>query len=273
METPLREVTDRCRSENRPPLPLNKTGTLISNNHLADRNTGPELDISKVEVRNKYNRFARFYDLIEEPQMFLLGVSKARRQFLKGARGNVLEVAIGTGASLGSYEKNTKLTGIDLSEEMLKRARKRAERLGREIDLLEMDAESLQFPDNSFNTVVSSLSLCTIPKPIIALQEMARVCRDDGRILLFEHGISNRGWLARWLDRHAEPHARGFGCHWNRDHLSLVREAGLTVRSNERRLLGVIYAIEVSGGYDENQKSREETGSPPRPPRDGPHQG
>ncbi len=205
--------------------------------------------------------------------MFLLGISKARRQFLKRARGSVLEVAIGTGASLGDYGKDTKITGIDFSEKMLKRARKRAERLGREIDLLEMDAESLQFPDNSFDTVVSSLSLCTIPKPIIALQEMARVCRDDGRILLFEHGISNRGWLARWLDRNAESHAQGFGCHWNRDHLSQVREAGLTIHSIERRLLGVIYAIEAGGGYDKYQESRGGTGLPHRPPRDGPHQG
>ncbi|MEE8418997.1 MAG: methyltransferase domain-containing protein [Dehalococcoidales bacterium] len=218
---------------------------MVSGDHPTNHEIAPDPDASRGKVRNQYNRFARFYDLVEGPQMFLLGVSRLRRQFLKRARGRVLEIAIGTGASLGGYRKDAKLTGIDFSEEMLKRARKRAKRLGREIDLLEMDAESLKLPDNSFDTVVSSLSLCTIPNPIIALQEMARVCREDGRILLFEHGISNRGWLAGWLDRHSESHAQGFGCHWNRDHLSLVREAGLTVHSSERRLLGVIYAIEA----------------------------
>ncbi len=221
--------------------------------YLLAKNTDVQLDTYKDELRHKYNRAARIYDWIEGPQMFLLGVSRLRHQFLKRSEGRVLEVAIGTGASLRSYGKDTRLTGIDISEEMLKRARKRAEELGREIDLFEMDAESLQFPDNSFDTVVSSLSLCTFPEPMRTLQEMARVCRDDGRILLFEHGISNRGWLARWLDRHAESHAQGFGCYWNRDHLSLVRKAGLTIHSIERRLLGVIYAIEAGGGYDKNR--------------------
>lgn len=223
-----------------------------SNNSV--RNIELHLDNYKGTLQNRYDRFARFYDLIEGPQMFLLGISRLRHQFLKRARGRVLEVAIGTGASLRSYRKDAELTGIDLSEEMLKRAGKRAEKLGRKIDLFVMDAESLQFPDNSFDTVVSSLSLCTFPEPIRTLQEMARVCRDDGLILLFEHGISNRGWLARWLDRHAESHAQGFGCYWNRDHLSLVRKAGLTIHSIERRLLGVIYAIEAGGRHDKYQE-------------------
>jgi len=222
--------------------------------NIEHRNTGPDLDAFKVEVRNKYNRFARFYDLVEGPQMFLLGISRLRHQFLKRARGRVLEVAIGTGASLHSYGRDADLTGVDISGEMLDQARKRAERLSREIDLFEMDAESLQFADSSFDTVVSSLSLCTFPDPSRALQEMARVCRDDGKILLFEHGISNRGWLARWLDRHDESHSQGFGCHWNRNHLSQVKEAGLTIYSIERRLLGVIYAIEAGGRYDKRQK-------------------
>lgn len=208
------------------------------------------LDSYKGAIRSSYDRFARFYNLVVGSPMFLLGVSRLRRRFLKRARGRVLEVAIGTGVSLRSYGKDTQLTGVDISREMLKQARKRAERLGRQIELFEMDAESLQFADNSFDTVVSSLSLCTFPDPIKALHEMARVCRDDGRILLFEHGISNRGWLARWLDRHAESHAKGLGCQWNRDHLSQVMKAGLTVHSVERRLMGVIYAIEASGGTD-----------------------
>jgi SAM-dependent methyltransferase len=112
---------------------------------------------------------------------------------------------------------------------MLSVARKRAAKLSMNVSFSLADAEALPFPDKSFDTVVSSLTTCTFPNPVAALKEMARVCRPGGRILLVEHGRSNREWLGRWQDRREESFAKQLGCHWNREPLELVRKAGLKI--------------------------------------------
>jgi ubiquinone/menaquinone biosynthesis C-methylase UbiE len=107
-----------------------------------------------------------------------------------------------------------------------------------------MDAQKLEFPDASFDTVTSALSTCTFPDPIQALQEMKRVCRTDGLILLLEHGHSRLPWLANFQDRNVLKHYhRHAGCRWNQDPLDLVKAAGLIVRSSKRFGLGMFHAI------------------------------
>jgi len=129
---------------------------------------------------------------------------------------------------------------------MLKVARKRADRLGLTIPFLVIDAEKLAFPDQCFNTVVSSLTLCTFPDPPAALREMARVCRADGRILLLEHGRSDQEWLGRWQDRRADRHAKALGCRWNREPLDLIRQAGLKLEAAQRFFFGIVHLIQAS---------------------------
>ena len=128
---------------------------------------------------------------------------------------------------------------------MLEIARQRGIALGLHTAFLVMDGESLAFSDQSFDTVVDSLTLCTFPDPVAALQEMARVCRTDGHILLLEHGRSNHGWLGQWQDRQADRHARKLGCRWNREPLDLVSQAGLTVISCRRTFLGIFHEIKA----------------------------
>jgi ubiquinone/menaquinone biosynthesis C-methylase UbiE len=108
-----------------------------------------------------------------------------------------------------------------------------------------MDAESLAFPDHTFDTVVSSLTVCTFADPVAALREMARVCRADGRILLLEHGRSDREWLGRWQDRRADRHAKALGCRWNREALELIRQAGLAVIAARRVFFGIFHVVEA----------------------------
>jgi len=202
------------------------------------------VQLTSQEISQKYTRFARWYDLaVGLPDV--LGVKKLRRRSVKGAFGHVLEIAVGTGKNLPFYSVNCRISAVDVTPAMLMIARKRAETLGAKISFAVMDGLGLGFPDGIFDTVVSSLTLCTFPDPLAALSEMNRVCRPHGRILLVEHGRSDRPWLARWQDRNADRHVRQLGCHWNREPLELVREAGLTPLAAHRCFLGVFHEIEI----------------------------
>lgn len=197
------------------------------------------------ELRSTYDRLAPWYDALERIPEILLGTGRLRDLLAEPAEGRVLEVAVGTGRNLSRYPRECRIVGVDLSTGMLRRARDKPAS-GRRLGLLAMDAQALAFPDDSFDTVVDSLALCTYPDPVKALREMARVCRPDGRMLLLEHGRSDRGWLGRWQDRHEGFLAERVGCHWNRRPGRLVEAAGLDVVDDRRTLLGVFRVMEVS---------------------------
>lgn len=199
---------------------------------------------SADEIREKYEKIAPSYDL-REGITEILGVGGLRRKLLQRASGKVLEVAAGTGKNFPYYPRDFQITAVDLSSAMLEVARKRAEKRGLGVNVQVQDAEKLLFPDHSFDTVVSTLSLCTFPNPVAVLREMARVCRKDGRILLLEHGRSDREWLGRWQDRKEDRHAEALGCHWNREPLDIVKQAGLRLISVERHFFGIFQVMEL----------------------------
>ena len=202
------------------------------------------VQLTAKELSEKYNGFARWYDIVEGVPDFL-GVRKLRQKLLSQATGKVLEVAVGTGKNLLYYPEGCQITAVDLSAGMLAVARKRADKLSLRITCALMDAETLGFPDERFDTVVSSLSMCTFPNPVIALNEMARVCRSHGRVLLLEHGRSDRERLGRWQDRREDGFARALGCHWNREPPELVRQAKLRIIAARRIFFGIFHVIEA----------------------------
>jgi len=204
-------------------------------------------ELTTKEISEKYDRFARWFDWVEGVPD-LLGVRKLRRRLLQRASGRVLEVAIGTGKNLRYYPASCRISAVDVSREMLNVARTRAAKLSVNLSPLLADAEALPFPDKSFDTVVSSLTTCTFPNPVAALKEMVRVCRTNGKILLLEHGRSDREWLGRWQDRREDSFAKQLGCHWNRETLKLVREAGLKVSNSRRLFFGVFHTIDAEPG-------------------------
>lgn len=106
------------------------------------------------------------------------------------ARGRVLEVAVGTGLNLPHYPTGARVTGVDVSDAMLRQARDRAGRLGRPVGLRLADAEALPFNEAAFDSVVCTFSLCAIPDPVGALAEMQRVLRPGGWLLLADHIVS-----------------------------------------------------------------------------------
>src|SRR6266542_4358971 len=128
---------------------------------------------------HKYDREMNFFDRL----LFAGG----REWVCSQAQGEVLEIGLGTGRNLPYYRADVRLTGIELSPAMLEIARTRARELGREVDLRVGDAQALDFPDESFDTVVCTLSLCTIPDDRAAVTEVKRVLRPGGRFLLLEH--------------------------------------------------------------------------------------
>ena len=202
------------------------------------------IKLTSNEISVKYNRFARWYDFVEGiPD--LLGVRKLRQRLLPRASGKVLEVAVGTGKNLRYYPHGCRVIAVDVSGAMLNIARKRATKLSLNASFLLTDAEALPFSDKSFDSVVSSLSTCTFPNPVAALQEMARVCRTDGKILLLEHGRSNREWLGRWQDRREDSFAKQLGCHWNREPLKMAQLANLRIMTASHTFLGIFHLIEA----------------------------
>jgi ubiquinone/menaquinone biosynthesis C-methylase UbiE len=203
------------------------------------------VEFASKDLSAKYDRFARWYDCVEG-FLGLLGVRKLRKRAFSQASGKVLEVAVGTGKNLYYYRPDCQIIALDLSKEMLKVARARAAKLNINVQFSLADAEALPFRDQCFDTVVSSLSTCTFPNPANALQEMARVSKRSGQILLVEHGRSDRGWLGRWQDRHADRFAKPFGCHWNREPSELTKTAGLKITRSQRSFFGVFHRIEAA---------------------------
>jgi ubiquinone/menaquinone biosynthesis C-methylase UbiE len=206
-----------------------------------------EPDINKSYILQQFDNTAEKYasrEFIQES----LGVRRLRRKLLQSAYGNVLEVAAGTGVNLLYYPNNCHLTAIDFSKSMLQIAMNKATRENKTVDFKVMDAEALQFFDRSFDTVVSTLALCTFPNPTLVLNEMARVCKDNGQILLLEHGRSDRQWLGNWQDRKVRQHARRFGCIWNREPEEIVQQAGLQIIYDHRYFFGIFHLIKARPG-------------------------
>lgn len=149
---------------------------------LGHGTAGRELDTSGVA--RAYGRWAPVYDLV-----FGRVFAQGRRAAVEAAErvgGRVLEVGVGTGISLPSYRRSTRLVGVDISEPMLAKARGRVARLGlgNVEDLAVMDAERLLFPDGSFDVVVAQYVVTAVPNPEAALDEFARVVRPGGEIVL-----------------------------------------------------------------------------------------
>lgn len=133
----------------------------------------------------KYNRIASIYELMDLP-LELPFFRKWRKEAVSDLSGKVLDVGIGTGRNLKYYPSKCLVTGIDNSKSMLEIAGKKAKRM-KNVTLLLMDAEQMDFPDNSFDYVVTTFVLCTIPDPVKALREMRRVLKPSGELIALEH--------------------------------------------------------------------------------------
>ena len=184
---------------------------------------------------HKYDREMRFFDWL----LF----AGCREWVAAQAEGEVLEIGIGTGRNLPHYREDVRLTGVELSPAMLELARARARDLGRDVDLRVGDAQALEFDDRSFDTVVSTLSLCTIPDDRAAVAEVRRVVRPGGRFLLLEH-VRSPLLPIRLGQRLLEPLAVRFEAdHLLREPLEHLHAEGFEVQQLERSKLGIVERV------------------------------
>ena len=193
-------------------------------------------------VRRVWDKRASTYD--RQMRLFeRLLFGDGRDWICSQARGDVLEVAVGTGRNLSFYPASIRLTGIELSPVMLGIARRQAAALGHEVDLREGDAQALQFADESFDTVVCTLSLCNIPDDRKAVAEMKRVLRPGGRLLLLDHvpASSRLGRDVQWLLEQLT--LRLDGEHLLRRPLEHVLAEGLEIERRERLKGGIVERI------------------------------
>eukprot|EP00644_Phytophthora_capsici_P003822 jgi/Phyca11/527009/estExt2_fgenesh1_pm.C_PHYCAscaffold_150045 len=203
-----------------------------------DANTPAVNDARRLQV---FDTNASKYDKEVDWDERLTGISLMR----------LLEVAAGTGRNLSFYPAATDVILTDFSRGMLDQVSKTEQQRLRSCELQVMSAGELAFPDGQFDTVVDTFGLCSMDDSVRTLREMQRVCKKDGgRILLLEHGQSSYGWLSGILDKFAGKHAQKWGCHWNRDILTLVEQAGLEVETVHRFHFGTTYYIVARPGND-----------------------
>ena len=156
-----------------------------------------------------------------------------RRRLLAGARGTVLEIGGGAGANLAHYRDVDRVTVAEPDPFMRGRLGQKLEDARVTVEVSAAGAEALPFPDGSFDTVVSTLVLCTVPDQETALGEVRRVLRPEGRLLFIEHVLAT-GSAARWQDR-LDPLWRWLcgGCRPNRDTVAAIEEAGFEIDTLE----------------------------------------
>jgi ubiquinone/menaquinone biosynthesis C-methylase UbiE len=180
-------------------------------------------------MRLAHRIFAALYDPLTAGAE-RAGVAKARRELLAGARGRVLEIGAGTGRNVEHYPAGSDVTYTEPDPYMAKRLRARTAKV------VEAGAEQLPFEDRSFDTVVSTLVLCTVTDVPASLREIRRVLVPGGRLLFLEHVRADPGsTLERWQDRlHGPWHALAGGCNCNRDLLSSLDAQSFAVEELRR---------------------------------------
>jgi phosphatidylethanolamine/phosphatidyl-N-methylethanolamine N-methyltransferase len=168
------------------------------------------IDIERHAVEKAYDRWAPVYDLVFGPVF-----ERGRRASLVAAErigGRILEVGVGTGISLPDYSRANRIVGVDISEAMLDKARERVVELGlSHVEALQaMDAEHLDFPDNSFDVVVAQYVVTAVPHPEAALDEFARVLKPGGEIVILSRVGAETG-PRKAVEHFIAPAARRLG--------------------------------------------------------------
>jgi len=208
------------------------------------------IDPATEKTRRAYDRVSWFYD-IQEGILDRLAAGKWRAALwgMVPEDSKVLEVGVGTGRNFKYYRPGLDVTGIDISPKMMARAERKAASEDLPVALRLMDAQSLEFPDSSFDVAISTFVYCSVPDPVLGLEEARRVIRPGGQLLLLEH-VLPRWQPARWLMQRMNGIARTLsGANIARDTVANVEKSGWNIE--EVRPLGAdIFKIIVARRAD-----------------------
>lgn len=195
--------------------------------------------MEKHKLISIFDRQANQYDKKREgPEL-----KRWRQNLLSHAKGEVLELGVGAGANFPFYPLIVKITGTDFSEAMIEYAQRAAKHHRLTADFICSDIEEINFPDHSFDTIVSTLSICSYNNPLMVLDKINRWCRPDGKILFMEHGISSN-FIASAIQKTLNPLLyRIYGCHHTRNILELITESGIKIEKVEGYWLNMVHLI------------------------------
>jgi ubiquinone/menaquinone biosynthesis C-methylase UbiE len=196
-------------------------------------------------TRNRYNRIAFIYDIMEAPLEFLRLASwrEKLQSCIIGSR--ALEIGVGTGKNLPYYPPGVKISAIDFSRRMLSRAREKALQNNLKVEFLEMDAQQLAFPDDYFDTVFATFVFCSVPDPVIGLKELRRVCKPEGRLLLLEHMRPANPVIGFLFDLLNPLVVRIMGANINRMTVDHIRSAGWQIKVDQKLSSDIVRWIEA----------------------------
>lgn len=193
----------------------------------------------------KYNRIAKFYDLMNkrgEKKTF----SKWRKQYFSKLKGDILEVGIGTGSSLECYNKDARVIGLDFSEGMLKKAREKLNKLNKKnIVLKKGDVENLKFKDNTFDYVLTSCVFCSVPNPVKGLEEIKRVLKPTGKLIMIEHVLSRNIFIALFEHIHNPITKFIMGVNINRNTKKNIILSGMRIIEDKNLALYDVFRLFV----------------------------
>jgi len=196
-----------------------------------------------IKSKKKYNRIARFYDL-HSKLAERIWFAKWRNRFILPLKGRILEVGIGTGKNIEYYNKEAEVIGIDFSEKMLQIAKEKLIESGKKnIILKQMDAEHLKFKDNSFDYVVATCVFCSVPNPIKGLEEIRRVLKPTGKLIMIEHVLS-KNLIIALIEQIHNPLTRFlFGVNINRNTKQNIIKAGMSIVEDRNLALFDVFRL------------------------------
>ena len=198
------------------------------------------------KTKKKYDRIAPVYDFLESFHE-IAQFSGWRRKFISPLKGKILEVGVGTGKNIPYYSDSADVIGIDFSDKMLARAKKRLQESGKKnIDLKKMDVEFLNLRENSFDYVVTSCVFCSVPNPVEGLKEIKRVLKPAGKAIMIEHVLSRHRVIAFFENLFNPLSTFLWGANINRDTKKNIISAGLSVVKDQNLAFFDVFRLFVS---------------------------
>ena len=186
-------------------------------------------------IQKRYNRIAPYFEGLEAVMEGLVFKAWRKKCWEKAQGNHILEVGVGTGKNFDYYPADARITAIDFSKEMLKRATQKQNRKNIAVELDLMDVQSLYFADNSFDTVIATFVFCSVPLPLKGLKELYRVCRPGGQVVLLEHVLSSKPALAQVMNFMNPLVLASVGANINRNTLKNVQACAFSsVHVDER---------------------------------------